>query len=257
MCAAPGTRRTGSFGHLATSSFYPSHHMTTGEGGAVFTDDPLLATVVESLRDWGRDCWCASGKDNTCGKRFSWCFDRLPSGYDHKYVYSRLGYNLKMTDLQAAVGLAQLRKLPAFVEARRRNHAVLAQAVAPYADVVSVVSPTPRSDPSWFGFLMVLSPTSGIDRRDLVGRLEAARVQTRMLFGGNLLRQPCADDLGAPGVGHRVVGSLAVTDALMERALWVGVHPGMVEGQLEYVAETLASELESASTPARRVPARR
>jgi CDP-4-dehydro-6-deoxyglucose reductase, E1 len=234
-------RRTGSFGHLATSSFYPSHQMTTGEGGAVYTDDAVLAAVVESLRDWGRDCWCAAGKDNTCGKRFSWCFDRLPPGYDHKYVYARLGYNLKITDLQAAVGLAQLRKLPEFVAARRRHHAVLAAALAPYADRVQVIQATPRSDPSWFGLLMLLTERSGIDRRDFVARLERAKVQTRLLFAGNLLRQPCADEFGPRGIGHRVVGSLPVTDAFMARALWVGVHPGMGEDQLGYVADTLAS----------------
>jgi len=251
-----GPRLTGSFGHLATSSFYPSHHMTTGEGGAVFTDDALLARIAESLRDWGRDCWCGSGKDNTCGKRFSWCFDRLPAGYDHKYVYSRFGYNLKMTDLQAAVGLAQLDKLPGFVEARRRNHAFLRDALTPFADRVRVIGATPRSDPSWFGLLMVLRDAR-IDRRDLVAHLEGARIQTRMLFGGNLLRQPCADALDRPGLTHRVVGELAATDEMMERGLWVGVHPGMRTAELDYVADTLRAFFVAPTGRTRRIVAAR
>jgi len=245
---APGPRRTGSFGHVATSSFYPSHHMTTGEGGAVYTDDPVLARVVESLRDWGRDCWCASGKDNTCGKRFSWCFDGLPAGYDHKYVYARFGYNLKMTDLQAAVGVAQLRKLDAFVAARRGHHAILADALTPFADRVDLVQPTPRSNPSWFGLLMRVRTESGLDRRDIVAQLENARIQTRLLFGGNLLHQPCAAELGERGVGHRVVGSLDVTDGFMERGLWIGVHPGMDEAQLGHVADVLTAALDARPT---------
>ena len=232
-------RMTGSFGDLATSSFYPPHHLTTGEGGAVYTDNDELATIVESMRDWGRDCYCASGKDNTCGKRFSQSFGTLPFGYDHKYVYSHFGYNLKMTDLQAAVGLGQVEKLPAFTAARQANFEALRRVVEPYPDLVRVMAPTPGSDPSWFGFLMVVEPSAPFTRGDLVDHLEGKRIQTRMLFAGNLTRHPCFDEMRAAGTGYRIVGDLRTTDEIMERAAWIGVYPGMSSTELAYVSEAL------------------
>jgi CDP-6-deoxy-D-xylo-4-hexulose-3-dehydrase len=231
-----GTAKTGTFGDLATSSFYPAHHMTTGEGGAVFTSDDELAAIVESMRDWGRDCYCKSGKDNTCGKRFAQQFGQLPTGYDHKFVYSHFGFNLKMTDLQASVGVAQVAKLDGFVAARRRNHRRLREALAGLEDRIDLPVATPRSDPSWFGFLMVARP--GTPRRDLTRALEAARVQTRTLFAGNLVRQPCFDALRSTG-GYRVVGDLVVADHLMEHAVWVGVYAGLDDEHIDYVAATI------------------
>ena len=189
------TRRTGSFGHLATSSFYPAHQMTTGEGGAVYTNDEELATIAESFRDWGRDCYCQPGRSNTCGKRFGWCLGTLPEGYDHKYTYSHFGYNLKMTDMQAAVGVEQLRKLPGFVAARRANFDAFHQRLSRLGEVLRLPEATPRSKPSWFGFLVVVRPGTGVSRDSLVDALEKARVQTRMLFAGNLTRQPCFDEM--------------------------------------------------------------
>lgn len=231
--------RTGSLGHLATSSFYPAHHMTTGEGGAVFTSDDELAEIALSLRDWGRDCYCKSGKDNTCGKRFNWQFGTLPAGYDHKYVYSHFGFNLKMTDLQAAVGLAQLDKLPGFVEARRRNHATLAGSLTDLDDVLRIQEPTAGSRPSWFGLLLRVDPGAPIDRATLAARLESSRVQTRPLFAGNLLRHPCFDALRGQGHGYRQASALTVTDALMTDALWIGVHPGLGPAELEHVSAVI------------------
>jgi CDP-6-deoxy-D-xylo-4-hexulose-3-dehydrase len=236
---AAGGRPTGSFGHLSTSSFYPAHHMTTGEGGAVFTDDDHLARIVESFRDWGRDCWCQSGRDNTCGSRFCQSFGELPAGYDHKYVYSHFGYNLKMTDLQAAVGLAQVEKLPTFTTARQANFETLRRVLEPYEDLVRVVRATPQSDPSWFGFLMVVQPDAPFTRGDFVAHLERLRIQTRMLFAGNLIRHPCFDEMREAGTGYRVVGDLHATDELMERALWTGVYPGMAPAELAYVSDAL------------------
>lgn len=233
------TRRTGSFGDLATSSFYPPHHMTTGEGGAVYARDEELDTIAASFRDWGRDCYCKSGKDNTCGLRFEHQLGQLPEGYDHKYTYSHFGYNLKMTDLQAAVGVAQVAKLDAFGAARRANFARLAEAVAPYGDLLRLPVATERADPSWFGLLLSVEDGAPFTRNDLVRHLEGQRIQTRMLFAGNLVRHPCFDELRAAGRGYRVVGELAETDRLMERALWLGVYPGMTEQQLDYMADTL------------------
>ena len=241
-------RMTGSFGHLATSSFYPPHHLTTGEGGAVYTDDDELAAVVESLRDWGRDCYCPSGKDNTCGKRFAQSFGTLPFGYDHKYVYSHFGYNLKMTDLQAAVGLPQLDKLSSFTAARRRNFAVLRDAVAPFEDAVRIIQPTNDAEPSWFGFLMTVRPGGPFSRRQLVHHLESGRIQTRTLFAGNLTRQPCFDEMRASGAGFRTVGHLPITDEVMENGVWIGVYPGMREEQVAYMAERLRSFFTGRST---------
>jgi CDP-4-dehydro-6-deoxyglucose reductase, E1 len=234
------TRRTGAFGDLSTSSFYPAHHMTTGEGGAVYTSDDELAAIVESVRDWGRDCYCKSGKDNTCGKRFAQQFGQLPMGYDHKFVYSHFGFNLKMTDLQAAVGVAQAAKLDGFVAARRRNHARLYAALSGLEDRIDLPVATPKADPSWFGFLLV---PRDVPRAALTGALEAAHVQTRTLFGGNLVRQPCFDGLRGTG-RYRVVGDLAVADRLMERAVWVGVYPGLGDEQIDYVAATIRRAVE-------------
>lgn len=236
-------RRTGTFGHLATSSFYPPHHMTTGEGGAVFTSDDQLASIVASLRDWGRDCYCASGRDNTCGKRFDQSFGELPYGYDHKYVYSHFGYNLKMTDLQASIGLAQIERLPDFVAARRRHAAVLDGRLQPFTDLIQLPVATPNSEPSWFGFLMIVRPDAPFTRAELVAYLESARVQTRMLFAGNMVRHPCFDEMRATGKGYRIVGELTNTDVLMERGVWIGVYPGLSLQQLDYMAGMLESFL--------------
>jgi CDP-6-deoxy-D-xylo-4-hexulose-3-dehydrase len=234
-------RLTGSFGDIGTSSFYPPHHMTMGEGGAVYTSDDTLAKVLLSMRDWGRDCWCASGNDNTCGQRFIQQFGTLPFGYDHKYVYSEFGYNLKATDMQAAVGCAQLEKLPAFTEARKRNWAYLRSALEPLADRLVLPEPTPESDPSWFGFLMTVREDAGVTRDELVHALEDARVQTRALFAGNLTRHPCFDGMRERGEGYRVVRELANTDRIMRDSLWVGVYPGMTEEMLEFMAGVIVA----------------
>jgi CDP-4-dehydro-6-deoxyglucose reductase, E1 len=224
-------RRTGTFGHLATQSFYPPHHLTTGEGGAVLTNNGRLKRVAESFRDWGRDCWCSSGKDNTCGKRFGWQLGDLPAGYDHKYVYSHLGYNLKPLDVQAAIGRAQLGKLDRFVAARRANHVFLRDALSAYAEHLILPEATPHSEPSWFGFLVTVRDRAPFTRADLVAHLESRQVQTRQLFGGNLLRQPAFKD--AP---RRVAGDLANTDKIMRDAFFVGVYPGLTAEMLDYVA---------------------
>lgn len=239
--AAPTSKLTGTFGDLATSSFYPPHHMTTGEGGAVYTSSEELDGIAASFRDWGRDCYCKSGKDNTCGMRFEHQLGSLPAGYDHKYIYSHFGYNVKMTDLQAAIGVAQVAKLDAFGAARRANHARLRQRLADLDDVLEVVQATPGADPSWFGYLMTVREEAPFSRGELVAHLEAARVQTRMLFAGNLLRHPCFEDLDAAAGAYRVVGQLRETDRFMERAFWIGVYPGMDEIQLDYMAEQLTS----------------
>lgn len=227
--------RVGSSGDLATASFYPAHHITMGEGGAVLTQDARLAKVAESYRDWGRDCWCAPGHDGTCGRRFDWRLGALPDGYDHKYTYSRLGYNLKATDMQAAVGVAQLRKLDAFVAARRRNFEFLRAALAPLEDALILPEPTPGSEPAWFGFPITVRD-SRLGRNQLTARLEAAGIATRLLFGGNLVRQPAYRD-----VAHRVAGGLATADRIMTSTFWVGVYPGIDETHLGYVAEEIAA----------------
>jgi CDP-6-deoxy-D-xylo-4-hexulose-3-dehydrase len=226
-------RPTGTFGDLGTVSFYPAHHITTGEGGCVLADDGRLKTLVESFRDWGRDCWCEPGEDNTCGKRFGMQLGELPAGYDHKYIFSHVGYNLKMTDLQAAVGVAQLDKLPGFVEARRRNWARLRAALEPYEDALVLPEPTPNSEPSWFGFSLVVRPEAPFGRDAIVGWLEEHRVATRQLFGGNLLRQPAY-----MGIEHRAPGGLEESDLMMNRAFWIGVYPGITDAMLDYVIET-------------------
>ena len=232
-----GGRLTGTWGDLGTSSFYPPHHMTTGEGGAVYTDDPLLRKIALSIRDWGRDCWCESGVDNTCGCRFTKQFGRLPVGYDHKYVYGHFGYNLKATDLQAAIGCAQLEKFPSFVMRRKANFARL---YAGLKDVAALRLPEwrPEADPSWFGFLVTVRPHAGFGRNDLAQYLEAHDIQTRNLFAGNILRHPCFDTL-IEGVDYRVVGSLEHTDEIMRDALWVGLYPGMGDARIDYMVETI------------------
>jgi CDP-6-deoxy-D-xylo-4-hexulose-3-dehydrase len=242
-------RRTGSFGHIATSSFYPPHHMTMGEGGAVYTDDPQAAEILVSLRDWGRDCTCRSGEDDRCGHRFSHQFGTLPFGYDHKYVFSEFGYNLKVTELQAAVGCAQLLKLGEFTRLRREHHATLSGLLAPLADLLHVQEPTAGSEPSWFGLLLTLTVEAidgGLTRDAIVAHLEEAKIQTRMLFAGNMVRQPCfnamraAAEAGRSGAGYRVAGDLAATDRIMDDAFWVGVYPGLTDVMLDYLAERLA-----------------
>ena len=250
-CDALGSRYrgrlTGAFGDIATSSFYPPHHMTLGEGGAVYTSDDTLAEILVSLRDWGRDCKCRSGEDNHCGHRFDHDLGTLSHGYDHKYVYSEFGYNLRVTDMQAAVGCGQLAKLPAFVEARRENHATLSPLLAPLADLLVLPKATPGSDPSWFGFLITLRPeakAAGLSRDALVRRLEAAKIQTRMLFAGNMVRQPCFDGMRASGVGYRSLGDLPNTDRIMNDAFWIGVYPGLSKEMLTYVAHEIARACE-------------
>jgi CDP-6-deoxy-D-xylo-4-hexulose-3-dehydrase len=236
-----GGKRVGSFGDLATVSFYPAHHVTMGEGGAVLTRTPRLAKIVESFRDWGRDCWCEPGDENTCGKRFDWQLGELPHGYDHKYTYGHIGYNLKLTDMQAAVGVAQLGKLPGFVQRRRENFAYLHGALQPFQDALILPEATPDSEPSWFGFPITLRADAGIDRRDVIARLDALKIGTRLLFGGNLLRQPAYR-----GVEHRVVGDLSVADEIMLRTFWVGVYPGLTEEMLAFMAQAIGAAV---STP--------
>ena len=242
-CDAAGAtfrgKKTGTFGDLATLSFYPPHHMTTGEGGAVLCSTPELSRVVESLRDWGRDCWCAPGKDNTCGRRFEWKLGELPAGYDHKYIYTHLGFNLKMTDLQAAVGLAQLERLDGFVADRRRNWSRLRAGLQDLEPWLVLPEATPETEPSWFGFLVVVRPDAPFSRDRLAAHLEAGKVQTRTLFGGNLVRQPALTQL--PPEAFRVAGELSATDELMNRGLWFGVYPGLTEPMLEHVLELMHS----------------
>ncbi|MBM3674503.1 MAG: lipopolysaccharide biosynthesis protein RfbH [Actinobacteria bacterium] len=228
-------RPAGSFGALGTVSFYPAHHVTMGEGGCVLVNEPKLERIVESFRDWGRDCWCAPGMENTCGRRFGWHLGELPFGYDHKYVYSHLGYNLKLTDMQAAVGVAQLAKLDGFVAARRRSWARLHDGLCDVQEL-ALTHATPGSDPSWFGFAMSVRPDAGFDRYDLVTYLESRRIATRLVFGGNLLRQPAY--LGRP---HRAVGTMVNADAVAERSFWIGCYPGLTDEMLDYVIETIRS----------------
>ncbi len=237
FCDAVGStyagRNLGTFGHISTTSFYPAHHITMGEGGCVLTDSPQLKTIIESFRDWGRDCWCDPGKDNTCGKRFGWTMGSLPEGYDHKYTYSHIGYNLKATDLQAAVGVAQLKKLPAFIERRKRNFDRLHNGLRELQDVFVLPEATPHSDPSWFGFPLLVREDAPFKRADVVSYLEDRKIATRPLFGGNLTRQPAY-----AGVAHRAVGDLANTDRVMNQLFWIGVYPGLTNSMLDYVVET-------------------
>jgi CDP-6-deoxy-D-xylo-4-hexulose-3-dehydrase len=230
-------KKTGSIGDIGTSSFYPPHHMTMGEGGAVYTDDPLLNRIIRSMRDWGRDCMCPSGKDNLCGHRFDRKYGQLPLGYDHKYVYSHFGYNLKATDMQAAVGCAQLKKLPEFSRRRRENFAHLRSLLDGLQDSFILPEACPDSDPSWFGFLITCR--EGVDKNKVVAYLEEHGVQTRMLFSGNLIKQPCFDDMRDKKSGYRVPFPLSVTDTIMEKSFWVGVYPGMTEEMIDYMAKML------------------
>ena len=227
-------RNVGTFGDIGTLSFYPAHHITMGEGGAVFTEKPRLKRVIESMRDWGRDCWCAPGMDNTCGKRFCRKLGDLPMGYDHKYTYSHCGYNLKITDMQAAVGLAQLDRLDGFIAARQRNFDLLTQLLKPLEEVFILPEATPNSEPSWFGYPITLRDGAPFTRDDLIRHLDANRIGTRLLFGGNLIRQPYMR-----GRNYRVVGSLENADLVTERTFWIGLYPGLNEFHLEYVAETI------------------
>ena len=228
---------TGTVGDLGTSSFYPPHHMTMGEGGAVYTNNPLLNKIMRSVRDWGRDCICASGQDNLCGHRFDKQYGDLPKGYDHKYVYSHFGYNLKATDMQAAVGVAQLKKFPSFIERRRHNFAYLRRELACLEDEGILPEPCENSKPSWFGFLITCKKAG---RRDpAVSYLEKHGVQTRMLFAGNLTKHPCFDDMRKTGEGYRIVGDLTNTDRIMNDTFWVGVYPGMTDEKLDYMAKTI------------------
>jgi CDP-4-dehydro-6-deoxyglucose reductase, E1 len=221
---------TGTFGHLATVSFYPAHHITMGEGGCVVTDDDLLARIARSVRDWGRDCYCAGGENNTCGKRFGQQFGSLPIGYDHKYVYSHIGYNLKVTDMQAAIGCAQLAKLEHFIARRKANFDRLMTLLRPYEDRLLLPRATEHADPSWFGFVITVRPGAGFTRNDVTRFLEANRVETRNLFSGNLLRHPAFQDIPC-----RIVGDLTNTDIIMKDAFFIGVYPGLDDAQLDYV----------------------
>ncbi|MFM9022344.1 MAG: lipopolysaccharide biosynthesis protein RfbH [Solirubrobacterales bacterium] len=227
-------RPVGSFGQFATCSFYPAHHITMGEGGAVITNDGKMKVIAESFRDWGRDCWCEPGMQDTCGKRFCQQFGELPEGYDHKYTYSHVGYNLKLTDMQAAVGVSQLEKLDGFIAARRANFARLRDGLAGLEEFLVLPEATPGSEPSWFGFALSVRPGAPVSRNELVQALEERRIATRLLFGGNLLRQPAYRD-----IEHRVVGELDNADFVMENTFWVGVYPGLSEEQLDYVIESI------------------
>ena len=235
-CDAVGStyrgRSVGTFGDLATTSFYPAHHITMGEGGSVLTNAPLLRALVESFRDWGRDCWCAPGKDNTCGKRFDWQLGQLPCGYDHKYTYSHIGYNLKLTDMQAAIGVAQLAKLDGFIAARRRNADALYQGLRDLQQFFILPEATEGAEPSWFGFPVGVRPDAPFSRNEVVRHLEARKIATRQLFGGNLTRQPAYQ-----GLQYRTVGDLANSDFVMNQVFWIGVYPGIGEPMVDYMVE--------------------
>ena len=248
-CDAVGStyngEKVGTFGDLATVSFYPAHHITMGEGGAVLTQRPALTKVIESFRDWGRDCWCDPGCDNTCGKRFEWQLGSLPQGYDHKYTYSHIGYNLKLTDMQAAVGVAQLQRLPGFIEQRKQNFRMLKERLIDFEEVYLLPQATPNSDPSWFGFPIAVRPESGLTRNSVIKELESRKIGTRLLFGGNLVRQPAYSR-----AEFRVVGDLKVTDFVMNNVFWVGTYPGLTEPMIDYVAQSLR-EAASTARPSR------
>lgn len=228
---------TGTIGDIGTSSFYPPHHMTMGEGGAVYTNNPLLAKIIKSMRDWGRDCVCKSGFDNMCGHRFDKQYGELPLGYDHKYVYSHFGYNLKATDMQAAIGCAQLEKFPQFVERRTHNFARLKNALISVQDKLILPEATESSAPSWFGFLITCR--DGINRNEIVKYVESKGIQTRMLFAGNLTKHPCFDEMRKSGEGYRIVGELKNTDRIMQDTFWVGVYPGMTDEMIDFMAKTI------------------
>lgn len=228
-------RYTGTIGDIGTSSFYPPHHMTMGEGGAVYTNNPLLKVLIESFRDWGRDCWCPSGKDDTCCKRFSQQLGELPFGYDHKYTYSHFGFNLKVTDMQAAVGCAQLEKLPIFIERRRENWNRLHKGLEDVSDKLILPEPMENSEPSWFGFLLTVRENSKITRDQIINHLEKNNIQTRMLFAGNLLKHPCFNEMRKEEKGFRVVGQLRNTDYILHNTFWIGVYPGLTNEEIDYM----------------------
>lgn len=233
------TYLTGTIGDIGTSSFYPPHHMTMGEGGCVYTNDPLLHKLINSFRDWGRDCVCPSGVDNFCKHRYDGQYGELPKGYDHKYVYSHFGYNLKVTDMQAAIGCEQLKKFPSFVERRRHNWARLRAALASGSDKLILPEPVENSNPSWFGFLITIKEEAKLNREEVVRFVEGKGVQTRMLFSGNLVKHPCFDEMRSTGEGYRVVGELTNTDYIMNNTFWVGVYPGMTDEMIDYMAKTI------------------
>ena len=230
---------TGTIGDIGTSSFYPPHHMTMGEGGAVYTNNTELHRIINSFRDWGRDCWCPSGKDDTCHKRFQQQFGELPFGSDHKYVYSHFGYNLKVTDMQAAIGCAQLEKLPSFIKARQENWQYLRTQLNALDNVLILPEKMENSKPSWFGFLMTVRVEAKFTRDELVRHLEDNNIQTRMLFAGNLIKHPCFDEMRKSGKGYRVIGTLDKTDMIMNNTFWIGVYPGMTKANLEYMVKVI------------------
>jgi CDP-6-deoxy-D-xylo-4-hexulose-3-dehydrase len=236
-CDALGSRYrekfTGTFGHISTCSFYPAHHITMGEGGAVCTSDPLLKKIIASFRDWGRDCWCDPGCDNSCGKRFDWQLGDLPLGYDHKYIYSHVGYNLKITDMQAAIGVEQLRKLPGFIEKRKENFKTLYCDLKKYENYLVLPHATPHSDPSWFGFPILVRESAPFNREDIVRYLEDHKIATRMLFGGNLIKQPAYSEMK-----YRSPYTLENTDSVMDNLFWIGVYPGLTEEMIRFMLAT-------------------
>lgn len=239
-------KKTGTIGDIGTSSFYPAHQMTMGEGGAVYTDNPLLHKIVRSLRDWGRDCTCPGGVDNSCGHRFTGQYGTLPQGYDHKYVYSHLGYNLKVTDMQAAIGCAQLRKLPTFVAKRQANWAYLREHLDDLSDVLILPEKAPHSEPCWFGFIVTVKDGSPVSCSDIVASMEAHNIQTRRLFSGNITRHPCFETM-EEGKDYRIVGGLENTDKTMTNAFWIGVYPGMTKEMLDYMVKSLHEAVNRAS----------
>lgn len=232
------TKFTGTWGDIGTSSFYPPHHMTMGEGGCVYTNNPLLNRLILSYRDWGRDCYCPSGRDNTCGHRFDGDYGELPHGYDHKYVYSHFGYNLKVTDLQASIGVEQLKKFPSFIERRRHNWDRLHKALEDVQDKIILPEAVENSRPSWFGFLISVKPETGLKRNDVTKYIESHNIQTRLLFSGNVIRHPCFDQIRGTDA-YRVVGDLKNTDFIVENTFWVGVYPGMTDAMIDYMAQVI------------------
>ena len=237
-CIDGDWKYTGTIGDIGTSSFYPPHHMTMGEGGAVYTDNSLLMKIVLSMRDWGRDCWCDSGIDNTCGCRFTGKFGTLPYGYDHKYVYSHFGYNLKVSDMQAAVGCAQLEKFPEFIELRKHNFEYLKNGLKDFSEFIHLPEKTENSDPSWFGFMITLKGDVNFTRNDIVEFLEKNNIQTRNLFAGNITRHPCFSELEI-NKDYRIIAELKNTDKIMNDSFWVGVYPGMTEEKLQYIVDKI------------------
>ena len=234
---------TGSFGDVSTYSFYPAHHITMGEGGAIMTNNSKLDKIISSFREWGRDCWCPPGSDNTCGKRFEWQLGDLPYGYDHKYTYSELGYNLKITDMQAAIGCAQMEKLPEFIKARRKNHERLFNELLDYEDYIILPRPQINSEPSWFGFLMTLKNRCTSKRTEIMRNLEKKGIQSRLLFAGNIIKQPVFNEMRENHSGFRVIGSLENTDKIMNDSFWVGVYPGLTGEMIDYMIKSIKDNL--------------